>query len=168
MKKSSAIYLCALFFGLFALSLTSCSDDDGIVDYDQVPYLRYNLEVGANFMQFYDVTITYKSADGKDIHTEKLNTQRWVQRMENKSAGDPEFYYIITAKARDNYNISSSTPWYDMNYSYGVSWYTKSTGAKEYNQAGGGRISHSDMQEYINSHQTIEICNITMKPGMDE
>jgi hypothetical protein len=55
-----------------------------------------------------------------------------------------------------------------MNYSYGVSWYTKGTGAKEYNQAGGGRISHSDMQEYINSHQTIEICNITMKPGMDE
>ena len=151
-----------------ALSFTSCSDDDGIVDYDQAPYLKYKLNVGGDFMMFYDVTITYKSVDGKETFTEKLNTQDWVQRMDNNTGGDPTFYYIVTAKAKDSYTISDAYPTYDLTYSYGVTWYAKSTGAKEYNQGGGSKVTRANMKEYINSHQTIEICNITKKPGTSE
>ncbi len=168
MKKISVIFLSAMLCGIFTLSLTSCSDDDGIVDYDQTPYLKYRLDVGDDFLKFYDVTITYKSADGKDIHTEKLNESSWVERMDNYTGSDPVFYYIITANAKSEYTISNAVPTYNLTYSYGVMWYTKKTGAKEYKQGGGGKITHANMQEYINSHQTIEICNITMKPGMDE
>ena len=168
MKRIFAGFIAALALIIGQATLTSCGNNSSNFDYEGTPYVKYKLDLGTDFLNYYNVTVTVKSIDGVNTQTETINSNSWVERFENTNDDNITFYYVVKATLRDPLPAKGSALHYNFRYNYAVHWYRKAGGAKSYVQEKGQEVTQANLESYLAAHPVIEICNITAQPATSE
>ena len=101
-----------LLLPLFALTLTSCGDDEeGTIDpYEKTAYyLHYWFEPNAGFCEYYDITATYVTLSGEKV-TVAVTDQaplNYEERVSIKSMPNPQYACTVSASVKPSVNVEA-------------------------------------------------------------
>ncbi len=148
----------------------ACSDDDGIERPDWTK-VTYNLDLGTGWLQLYDVTIEYLTADGQ-ARTVTLTEDKWSE--EDKVDGQyNRFKYRVTAKAKRT-TFDTSDPAQkallatdkDLTYTYEYYYYEKETSAHTFKPEEMGQVVKAgEIEKYVAEHPSITLVDHQITVG---
>ena len=159
------IYPLSIFalFMAFGLLLTSCDDDDGVMERPDYTSIKYDLEVSSDFLSLYNIDVEYKKING-DQAKEQVKDIVWGYKEKVDGERPIDFQLNIVANAREITKSSSGKAHLIADVS--MEYYTKKTSAKRLHQKTIDREITNDI-EYIKEHPTIVIASFTTSGGTE-
>ena len=148
------------FFALFmalGLILTSCDDDDGVMERPDYTSIKYDLEVSSDFLSLYDIEVEYKKIDGT-IVKEQVKDIVWGYKEKVDGEHPIDFKVNVVATAREISKSSASKAHLMADVS--MEYYTKKTSAKRMHQKTIDREITNDI-DYVKEHPVIVIANFS-------
>jgi len=139
----------------------SCGEDDGVMDRPDYTMVRYQITLGTGWLQLYDVTIDYLTADGQ-AKSLTLKGENWD--FEDKVDGRyTKFLYRVTAKAkRTTFDLNDPEQAAllekdkDLTYAYEYYYYEKETSAHTFKKKDQGKmVRATDVAEYVAANPEI-------------
>ncbi len=149
---------------VFAVCLmVACGDDDGVMDRPDYTKVSYKLELGTGWLQLYDVTVEYYTADGQP-KSFTMKEDKW--EFEDKVDGQyKKFFYRVTAKAKHT-TLDPTDPEIaallakdkDLTYTYEYHYYEKETSAHVIKPEMQGKVvGAGDIASYVEAHPTVKL-----------
>lgn len=151
--------LCILLAAVMCTLLTACGDDNGVMEYHRT-YVKYKLDVGSDFLSYYNVEITYADLEGNK-KTITLTETSWDDKDDRDGDHNIVFYYDVKATLRTPVPAEFTKDRYNMGYSYGIYWFQATTGAKSYAQDMTTTVNKADMAKYLASRPEVNIAHYT-------
>ena len=146
-----------VFFISLGLLLTSCNDDDGVMERPDYTSIKYDIEVSSDFLALYNIEVEYKKING-DMVKEQVKDIVWgyKEKVDGERPIDFQMNVVATARELPEGNIGKAHLLADVSMEY----YTKKTSAKRMHQKTIDREITND-KEYVKEHPTIVIVNFS-------
>jgi hypothetical protein len=139
---------------LATVTFTACGDDDEPIVRPNYTKVKYTCSLGEDFLQFYDVTVTYTDINAQEV-IERMSQRNW--QYEGKKDGlQPGMRCQVVAKLKSDHGDLSATS-YDLSYAYTVYKYDKETSALERNEKVENVVLKENLETFLSENQTIVI-----------
>ncbi|MBR5085128.1 MAG: hypothetical protein IKX33_11075 [Prevotella sp.] len=150
-------FILFVFFISLGLLLTSCNDDDGVMERPDYTSIKYDIEVSSDFLALYNIEVEYKKING-DMVKEQVKDIVWgyKEKVDGERPIDFQMNVVATARELPEGNIGKAHLLADVSMEY----YTKKTSAKRMHQKTIDREITND-KEYVKEHPTIVIANFS-------
>lgn len=156
MNKSKSILM--LLAGMFmATAFTSCDDDNGKVTLPEQTTVKYYLSVSPDFLQFYDITVSYKTAAGIE-QTATVTTSPW--KFQETVNGRYYIYkFNTTATLKTPYTIPADQKEFTFQWNSSA-YFTNNTASNTYSYNPTEYVFNETMetlQEFFDKHASIKL-----------
>ena len=150
-------FILFVFFISLGLLLTSCNDDDGVMERPDYTSIKYDIEVSSDFLALYNIEVEYKKING-DMVKEQVKDIVWgyKEKVDGERPIDFQMNVVATARELPEGNIGKAHLLADVSMEY----YTKKSSAKRMHQKTIDREITND-KEYVKEHPTIVIANFS-------
>ena len=150
-------FILFVFFISLGLLLTSCNDDDGVMERPDYTSIKNDIEVSSDFLALYNIEVEYKKING-DMVKEQVKDIVWgyKEKVDGERPIDFQMNVVATARELPEGNIGKAHLLADVSMEY----YTKKTSAKRMHQKTIDREITND-KEYVKEHPTIVIANFS-------
>ena len=135
---------------------------DGVMERPNYTMVNYELEFTEHFLQFYDVTVTYMTVDGKKL-TEVVTLLNWNYKEKSEEQYS-NFYLSAYAKAKPKEQrptLGKEVTELDFSCDYSAEYYSKATSAKRiHNKGAYAVVKKESVDTYLADHSEVKICEI--------
>ena len=157
MNKRFFLPSLAMIAMTLTLLITSCGSDDGVMPLPQKSNLFYQINsISSDMTAFYEMEVTYLDLEGTE-HTERIDGQSWAKKL-NEGPVDARFRCVITARLKAEQPVVNRET-YSFGYECKCSCYRPDLGVKDQTNTMDETIESGQLQEWLNAHQQITICN---------
>lgn len=158
MKKT--LWLCLA--ALVAVVATACSDDDGDI-YQGVnnSYVKYELTLNQQLINYYDVTATYTDLDGTDyvVKVETATPDAVKFEKKNTDAGKLSPRVTVTAKRKDGDVTLEDSKAYTWTCTCKISYYSPTNTAKNASVDNTRTFTGSELTSYIAANPRLTLIS---------
>ena len=152
--KSIKFYAMLMLLASVSFAFISCNDDDEPIVRPNYTKVKYTCSLGEDFLQFYDVTVTYTDINAQEV-IERMSQRNWQYEGE-KDGLQPGMRCQVVAKLKSDHGDLSATS-YDLSYAYTVYKYDKETSALERNEKVENVVLKENLETFLSENQTIVI-----------
>lgn len=168
MKKNFISTWATICLALF-LCLSSCGEDDGVMERPDYTSIIYKLTLSSEMLSFYDVTATYITVNGEE-KTETITDGSWQFKDKKDGSHKITFKLKVIASKKDNLpQLNPKIENYHFDCTYSAEYYTKETSAKrEAKESMKNTVKRESVISYVESHPTLTLADYKKTVGEKE